>query len=120
MSVLVDTSVWIDHLHAGIPGLAAILEQDEVVVHPWVLGELACGSLKRRDAILSDLASLPSAPEAASSECLTLLSQRSLHGKGLSWVDVQLLASCLLGGHRLWTRDKNLLLTASKLGVGHA
>lgn len=117
MNVLVDTSVWIDHFHQADPRLASLLEEGAVVVHPWVLGELACGSLRRREETLADLAMLEAAPEIPSPECLHFLAKRKLHGKGLSWIDVQLLASCLIAGCSLWTRDKNLRHASSQLGI---
>ncbi len=86
-------------------------------MHPFVLGELACGNLKRRAEILSDLQELPSAKPASTAEALRLIEDRRLWGRGLGWVDVHLLASALLSDCRFWTLDKRLSTAAAKLGV---
>lgn len=107
--VLVDTSVWIDHLHRGDEHLTSLLEADLVVCHAMVVGELALGTLRDRARILELLAQLPSAPRAADAEVLHLIEARSLHGSGLSLVDTHLLASALIASDvRIWTRDRRL------------
>ena len=116
--VLVDTSVWIDHLRGRSGALAERLEQGEVLTHPFVCGELACGHLARRDEILSLLAQLPTAPAASHDEAMRLVTERQLSGKGLGWVDVHLLATALLAGVRLWTNDRALAAAAEQMGVG--
>jgi predicted nucleic acid-binding protein len=116
--MLVDTSVWVDHLRRGSATLASALEAGEVWCHPYVQGELACGHLINRRDILSLLAALPQAPEATHAEALAFLETRGLMGKGLGWVDVHLLASALLAGVRLWTLDRPLARAAAELGVG--
>lgn len=117
--MLVDSSVWVDHLSRGNPTLASALEDGEVWCHPFVQGELACGNLKNRDEILSLLASLPAAPVASHDEALSLVSLRKLQGTGLGWIDVHLLASALLAGVSLWTLDRRLAAAALRLGVGN-
>ena len=116
--MLVDTSVWIDHLRSGNPSLASALETAEVWCHPFVQGELACGNLQNRNEILSLLDALPQTPLTTHAEALGLLENRNLMGTGLGWVDIHLLGSALLAGIPLWTLDRPLAQTASQLGVG--
>lgn len=113
---LVDTSVWIDHLRAPNRNLVRLLTDGQVLAHPFVTGELACGNLKNRVAILSSLAALPSAIVASNTEVLHLLDLHKLHGKGIGWVDAHLLASTLLSNCPLYTLDKRLAQVASDLG----
>ncbi len=115
--ILVDTSVWIDHLRKGDRELAGLLNEGVVLCHPFVIGELACGNLKNRREILSLLAALPTAPVATHEEGLHLVADRKLDGKGLGWIDVHLLASALLSKCTLWTKDKALAAVASSLKV---
>lgn len=115
--VLVDTSVWIDHLRRGDDGLARMLGRGEVFGHPFVIGELACGNLRKRVEILALLAALPQAPVAEHSEVLLLVERHRLAGRGLGWVDMHMLASARLGPGRLWTRDRALAAAADALGV---
>ncbi len=115
--ILVDTSVWVRHLREGDPQLTTALERAEVWTHPWVIGELACGRLSDRATILGHLRALPSTPVADVDEALTLIERRSLMGRGIGWVDVQLLASALLAGVRVWTLDRRLAVVAAELGV---
>jgi predicted nucleic acid-binding protein len=117
MNVLVDASVWIDHLHRSEPGLVALLQASEVVMHSAVLGELACGSLPNRRELLSLWSALPSAAELSPAEALRLIDERQLWGKGLGWTDVLLIGSTLLSPARLWTRDRPLLRAARELGL---
>ena len=116
-SVLVDTSVWVDHLRRHDAQLAALLVAGEVITHPFVIGELACGNLRRRDALLALLQALPTATVATHEEALHLVSHARLHGKGLGWVDAHLLAAACLTACRIWTRDKALAAAAAALGV---
>jgi predicted nucleic acid-binding protein len=116
--VLVDTSVWVDHLRRGNRTLATALEELRVWGHPLVIGELACGHLKHRDELLSLLETLPRAPQAEHSEALAFLESHQLMGRGLGWIDVHLLASAKLAGTPLWTLDKPLARAALRLGVG--
>lgn len=117
--ILVDTSVWIDHLHHHEAGLSALLERGEVLMHPLVIGELACGSLRARATVLRLLQQLPAAAEAGHGEALRFLDHHRLMGRGIGYVDVHLLASAALGGDvRLWTRDRRLAAAAAELGLG--
>lgn len=119
--ILVDTSVWADHLRAGVPALAAALEQGGVLMHPFVRGELACGNLKNRREVLRLLGELPGAPMATDSEALDFIERRTLMGRGMGYIDVHLLASVVLaGGARLWTRDKRLAAVAANLKLAYA
>lgn len=115
--VLADTSVWIDHFRRDGPSLADLLSGGLVIMHPFISGELACGNLKDRGAILSDLHALPSAKGASNAEILQLVDDRRLWGRGLGWIDMHLLASTLLTGCRLWTLDTRLAKVAAELGL---
>jgi predicted nucleic acid-binding protein len=115
--ILVDTSVWVDHLRAGDAQLADLLERGLVVMHPFIVGEIACGSLADRGLVLELLRDLPAASVAESDEVLGFIDRHELHGRGIGYVDVHLLASAALSeGTQLWTRDKRLLATAQALG----
>ncbi|HEU4886334.1 MAG TPA: type II toxin-antitoxin system VapC family toxin [Thermoanaerobaculia bacterium] len=119
--ILVDTSVWIDHLHKGVPELAELLERGEVLVHPFVIGELACGNLKDRGEVLGLLAALPPAVVAGDDETLLFIENRKLMAKGLGYIDAHLLASVTLTDDaQLWTRDKRLAQVAADLGLALA
>jgi len=119
--ILVDTSVWVDHLRDGAPALAAALEQGRVLTHPFVLGELACGNLKNRGEVLQLLGELPAAPMATDPEALDFIERRALMGRGIGYVDVHLLASVALAGTaQLWTRDKRLAAVAADLELACA
>ena len=116
--ILVDTSIWIDHLRAGDATLSALLEQGDVVVHPWVTGELALGTLADRDEILDLLGNQPQAVVADDDEILHLIGSQALHGSGIGYVDAQLLAATLLiPGTRLWTRDTRMAQVSTRLGI---
>jgi len=116
--ILVDTSVWIDHLRGGDPELASLLQVGQVLAHPWVIGELALGHLSRRSEILGLLGNLPQATAATDVEVLTLIDSRKLFGLGIGYVDAHLLAATMLTtGARLWTRDKRLAAVAAKSGL---
>ena len=117
--MLVDTSIWIDHLRSASPSLMRELEEGVVRCHPFVIGELACGNLRRREEILSLLEALPSVEAATHEEVLSLVDARRLMGRGLGWVDVHLLASALLSGVPLWTGDRRLAEAARELGAGY-
>ncbi|MGH9892905.1 MAG: type II toxin-antitoxin system VapC family toxin [bacterium] len=118
--ILVDTSVWVDHLRKGVPGLAAALEQGSVLMHPFVLGELACGNLKNRREVLQLLGDLLGAPVATDPEVLDFIERRALMGRGMGYIDVHLLASAaLVGTARLWTRDKRLATVAAGLNLAY-
>lgn len=108
MIVLVDTSVWIHHFRTGEPRLSQLLSEGLVLMHPFVLGELACGNLKNRAAILRNLGVLPTVKSSTQEETLQLIHHRKLWGQGIGWVDAHLLASALLSNCRLWTLDEGL------------
>lgn len=113
--VLADTSVWIDHFRHRDEELARLLEAGLLVMHPFIIGELACGSLAHRGEVLYMLAQLPAVTQATHNEALTLLDQRKIMGTGLGWIDVNLLASSLISGCQLWTRDTRLHTAARNL-----
>jgi hypothetical protein len=115
--ILVDTSVWIDHFRRGGSKLGDLLSQTLVMVHPFVIGELACGNLKNRARILGDLEVLPSAVSATHEEVLRLVEVRHLWGLGIGWIDAHLLASALLSKSQLWTLDAKLLRAATTAGI---
>lgn len=115
--VLVDTSVWIEHFRYRKPDFADRLSEGLVVMHPFVCGELACGNLKDRASILSDLHALPLAKLASNAEVLRLIEDRRLWGRGLGWIDAHLLASALLSNCRFWTLDIRLAKAAAELGL---
>ena len=115
--ILVDTSVWVDHLRRGDAQLVDLLERANVVMHPFVVGEIACGSLRDRLSVLELLQDLPVTVVADGGEVLGFIERHSLHGKGIGYVDVHLLASvALTEGAKLWTRDRRLRLVAQALG----
>jgi len=116
--ILVDTSVWIDHLRGGDPELASLLQNGDVLAHPWVTGELALGHLSQRSEILGLLHNLPQAKAATDVEVLTLIDNHQLFGLGIGYVDAHLLAATMLTtGARLWTRDKRLAVVADQRGL---
>ena len=116
--ILVDTSIWIDHLRTGDPELVGLLQDGHVLAHPWVTGELALGHLVRRSEILGLLHNLPQATVATEVEVLTLIEKRHLFGLGIGYVDAQLLAATLLTSDaRLWTRDERLATIALRHGL---
>ncbi len=114
---LVDTSVWIDHLRRGNERLCSLLEEEHVLCHPFIVGELACGNLKNREEILGLLTALPGAKVTEHHEVMHLLNVQQLYGLGLGWIDMHLLASALLTGCSLWTLDKPLREAAMKLEI---
>ena len=111
--VLVDTSIWIDHFRKKEPKLADLLNEGMVVMHPFVLGELACGNLKNRAALLTNLEALPAALPASDEEVLRLIEDRKLWGRGIGWVDAHLLASALVSECAFWTADGKLSQAAT-------
>lgn len=116
--VLVDTSVWIDHLRRSDALLAKLLDAQQVLMHPFVAGELACGNLKNRREILDLLDALPQAVAATHTEVREFIETHRLMGKGLGFVDTSLLAATALGGDaQLWTRDKSLHEVSRQLGL---
>jgi len=115
--ILVDTSVWVAHFREAGSKLAHLLSEGLVMVHPFVMGELACGNLKNRDRILSDLQALPPAVPATHEEALRLVKDRKLWGTGIGWIDAHLLASALLSEAELWTLDERLHRAAAAASV---
>jgi len=113
--MLVDTSVWVEHLRRGDPTLSALLDGDEVECHPFIIGELACGSMRRRSEVLSLLRRLPQVPVASHDEVLTFIERHRLMGRGIGWIDAHLLASAALGNTPLWSRDRRLSEVATEL-----
>lgn len=116
--ILVDTSVWIDHLRAGDAALVRLLETGRVLAHPYVIGELALGSLKNRDVVVSTLGDLPRVTVATDDEVLRFIGEQTLFGLGIGYVDAHLLAATrLTPGATIWTRDKRLAATAERLSL---
>ena len=116
--VLVDTSVWIDHLRSNEPDLISLLEQGQIVIHPMVIGELACGNLSNRNEVLRYLARLPRIVAASDDEVLFFIEHHQLMGSGIGYVDAHLLASSVLHGTtQLWTRDRRLTAVADEMNI---
>ena len=116
--IIVDTSVWIDHLRKGESRLGELLNAGKVLVHPFVIGELACGNLSNRDTVLALLHALPSTPVATNDEVLFYINRNELMGKGIGFIDVHLLASVSLAGDaQLWTRDRRLGTLAASMNL---
>lgn len=116
--ILADSSVWIDHLRAADESLTELLNEGKVLMHAFVIGELALGTFQRRDAFLRDLRKLPGAPVATDEEVLHLIERHRLFGMGIGYVDAHLLASAQLGNDvGLWTRDRRLAEAAGRIGV---
>lgn len=117
--ILVDSSIWVDHLRAGDEELTALLRAEEVLMHPFVIGEIALGHLRRREADLALLHDLPMASLATNEEVLSLINNRRLFVTGIGYVDAHLLAAVRVTPRViLWTRDRRLAAAASLLGVG--
>ncbi|UCC41273.1 MAG: type II toxin-antitoxin system VapC family toxin [Candidatus Aminicenantes bacterium] len=117
--ILADTSIWVSHFRYGNPRLEELLLEGEVICHPFIIGELACGNLKNRQEILSLLKALPTAKTADHKEILYFIEKHRLMGIGLGYVDAHLLASALLSTIPLWTKDENLKRAALKLKVSY-
>jgi len=115
---LVDTSVWVEHLRRGEPELVRLLTTRQVLVHPLVIGEIATGNLADRERRLADLGNLPRAVVSTDAEALALIESERLHGLGIGYADICLLAATrLTPDARLWTRDRRLAEVAARLGV---
>lgn len=114
--ILVDTTVWVDHLRHGDAALAALLSDGRVLAHPFVIGEIALGQLRQRKLVIDSLQDLPQAPLASHAEVMTFIANGELQGLGIGYVDAHLLtATRLAPGSSLWTRDKRLLAVAARL-----
>ena len=118
--VLVDTSVWVEHFRGGKAGLEALLNDDRVSCHPFIIGELACGNLRNRSEILSLLHTLPMAVSAEHAEVVQFIEKYRLMGKGLGYIDMHLLASAALTDIPLWTIDERLRKISSSLGRAYS
>lgn len=118
--ILVDTSVWVDHLRAGDEQLVTVLDRCAVMIHPFVLGEIACGNLHQRGKVLSLLEALPRISKAHDDEVLFFIEKNALMGQGIGYVDAHLLAAVALQGSTLlWTRDKRLQTIGRSLGFSY-
>jgi predicted nucleic acid-binding protein len=118
--ILVDTSVWIDHWCSRELHLIELLRDEEVLAHPMVIGELACGHIRRRQETMRVLNRLPRAPMAGHLEALRFIEQRQLMGRGIGYVDIHLLASAMLGAATpLWTVDRRLRAVAEEFGLAY-
>lgn len=116
--VLIDTSVWVDHLQRGNAELTDMLNRAQVLTHPFVIGELALGSLQQRSTILEALQNLPACTTATDAEVLNFINSNALHGIGIGYVDAHLLAATrLTPAAKLWTLDKRLQSAATRLGL---
>jgi predicted nucleic acid-binding protein len=115
--VLIDTSIWIDHFNRTDKTLQNLLNNYEAVIHPYILGELACGNIKNRKEILSLLNDLPSINKISDEEYYLFIDKNRLYGIGLGFVDIHLLASSMLSRCLIYTRDNNLFLTAESLRI---
>ena len=116
--ILVDSSVWIDHLRAGDPALMELLNRGQVLVHPFVIGELALGNLRQRDAVLGLLEDLPRASAATEAETRHFIGRHALFGMGIGYVDAHLLAAArLTPDTSIWTRDKRMRAAAHRLSL---
>lgn len=115
--ILVDTTIWIDHLRKISPTLVRLLDDGLVLCHPWVIGELALGHLSNRDEVIRLLRGLNQATVASDEELMTFIDRHQLYGQGIGLVDAQLLAATkLTPDARLWTADRNLATVAKALG----
>ena len=118
--ILTDTSVWIDHLRKGDAVLRKLLDKGQVLIHPFIIGELAMGNLKQRDILLSSLQGLPQATVAQDDEVLRFISNQSLFGLGIGYIDAHLLSAVqMTPGSLLWTRDRRLFEVAAKLSLAY-
>lgn len=116
--ILVDTSVWVDHLRSGNKRLITLLSRGQVLAHAWVIGELALGTLLRRSEVLRLLHGLPQATVATHDEVIQFIDQEALYAQGIGYVDVQLLAATRLSDNaRLWTSDARLHSLATRLDI---
>lgn len=115
--ILVDTSIWIDHLRKPLNALAHLLQEGLVFTHPLVIEELACGSIANRAEFLKEISLLPEAPIIGHDEILHFISRHNLYAKGLGAVDTHILASAMLGRAEVWSRDKSLTREAERLGL---
>jgi predicted nucleic acid-binding protein len=117
--ILLDTSVWVDHLRHGDSLVVQVLESGQAAAHAVVIGELACGNLKSRVRVIDLLQALPQLAMAMDDEVLYFIERHKLMGRGIGYVDAHLLAAASIGGSLLWTRDKRLREIAADLGLAY-
>ena len=115
--VLIDTSIWVDYINNGDFGLSALLDENRVLVHAYVIGEVALGSIRDRSSRLRGLCEMPSVDIVAQDAVLALIDSGHLWGTGIGYVDAHLLAAALAADVGLWTRDKRLRAAAERLGI---
>jgi predicted nucleic acid-binding protein len=115
--ILVDTSVWIDHLHNANEGLKELLLSNQVCIHPYILGELSCGNISNRNEVLSLFRALPIIDAALDEQVFAFIEERKLYGKGLGFIDVHILASALIHHLYVWTNDKSLQRVIREFGI---
>lgn len=116
--ILVDSSVWVDHLLRGDQLLVTLLKASQVLTHPFVVGEIALGNMKNRESILGSLKGLPQAATATNEEVQQFIESNALFGLGIGYIDAHLLAAVRLNaGSQLWTRDKRLGAIANRMGL---
>ncbi|NQU40612.1 MAG: PIN domain-containing protein [Lentisphaerae bacterium] len=118
--VLVDTSIWIDHFRKVSGNLSSLLEAEEVTIHSYVLGELACGNLSNRKEIIALLHALPHATKVEEDEILLFIERHRLMGRGIGLIDAHILASCCIDSCLLWTRDKRLQIMAKEMNIEYS
>jgi predicted nucleic acid-binding protein len=118
--ILVDTSVWVDHFRRSDPRLEALVDERAILIHPVVIGELACGTLRNRKETLLYFQSVPQVASVADAEeTMFVIESRNLSGKGIGWADAQLVASALISGCRLWSNDRSLHAVAVALRIAY-
>jgi len=117
--ILVDSSLWIEHLRAGSPALVVALQSDQVCTHTYVIGELACGNIGNRQEVLELLQALPRLTAATDDELLFFIERHQLMGRGIGYIDVHLLAAAAINSARLWTREKRLKVIAEEMNLAH-
>lgn len=118
--ILVDTSIWIDHLRSGSPALAALLQNQAVCTHDFVIGKLACSNLRNRTEVLGLLQSLPRLSAATEDETLFFIEQQHLMGRGIGDIDAHLLAAAVIRNIPIWTKDKRLMAVAEEIAWAYA
>jgi predicted nucleic acid-binding protein len=115
--ILVDTSVWVNHLRESDPHLSSLLVQNRVLVHPWIVGEIACGSFAQRLMVVELLRSLPQLTTAGDEEVLFFLERHLVFGKGIGYIDAHLLTAAMIDNCKIWTTDKRMALIATRLNI---
>jgi predicted nucleic acid-binding protein len=115
--ILVDTSVWADHIRRKNERMVTLMADGRILIHPFVVGELALGNLENRDVYLTSLNSLPTSTMATDNEVMTMIETEALFGSGIGYVDAHLLAAARLSQAKLWTSDKRLHAASVRLGL---